>query len=474
MTGARHDRPGYQAMLAAAEAREFEVLLVDDLSRLSRDELESKRAIRALRFWGIRVIGVSDGIDTDRKGHKIEVGLRGLMSELYLDELADKTHRGLMGRALAGSSAGGLPFGYRVAGAGQRVIDQAQAAVVCLIFTRYASGQTPRAIAADLNRLGTPGPRGGSWCMTAIYGDWRRGIGILANPIYRGQMIWNRSKWSKDPFTGRRRRSEKPESEWVSVEHPELRIIDEDLWNAVQRRFAEVNARTQGRRNPGAKPKYLLSGLMKCGTCGASMVVVDRYRYGCAANKDRGADVCDNGIRVARARAEAVLLQAVREELLSAEAYRAFEAEARRVLRETIPDPKAAHRELAEAQRIRANLVENIRQGVVSPTVRAELFKAEGAVATAQAALEQLQRCGPTQLLPRARETWERLVQQLDRVDDVDGARAALRELLGEIRLVPEAGRLVAEMAGGVSEIGMVAGAGYGLNLIASPLRLPL
>ena len=87
ISGSRNDRPGYVEMLSAAENKEFDILLVDDLSRMTRDNIETLTAVRQLKFLGIRVIGVSDGVDTSRKGHKIEVALRGLMNEAYLDTL---------------------------------------------------------------------------------------------------------------------------------------------------------------------------------------------------------------------------------------------------------------------------------------------------------------------------------------------------------------------------------------------------
>src|SRR5689334_20404705 len=63
ITGADSRRPQYMAMLAAAEEREFDVLLVDDLSRFARDQVESERAIRRLEFLGIRILAVTDGYD---------------------------------------------------------------------------------------------------------------------------------------------------------------------------------------------------------------------------------------------------------------------------------------------------------------------------------------------------------------------------------------------------------------------------
>ena len=198
ISGTKRDRPGYQAMLAAAKRREFDVLVVDDLSRLSRDEIELKQTVRRFRFAGLRIVSVSDGFDTNAKGHKIQATVRGLLNEIYLDDLAEKTHRGLTGQALKGFNTGGRSYGYRhlpIVDASQsdeygrprviaarREIDSEQAKVVRLIFSEFADGRSPRAIAIKLNQRGIPSPRGGTWAVSAIYGDRRTGVGILNNP----------------------------------------------------------------------------------------------------------------------------------------------------------------------------------------------------------------------------------------------------------------------------------------------------
>src|SRR5262245_61930316 len=64
ISGASKDRPGFEAMRSAGNRGEFDVLLVDDLSRLSRDDVEMKQVIRRFKFRRIRIIGVSDGYDS--------------------------------------------------------------------------------------------------------------------------------------------------------------------------------------------------------------------------------------------------------------------------------------------------------------------------------------------------------------------------------------------------------------------------
>lgn len=447
MSGSRSDRPGYQRLLA--EADRFDVILIDDLSRLSRDSVAVAQAIRGLTFRGVRVVGVSDGVDTSRKGHKVEVGLRGLMGELYLDELADKTHRGLTGKALEGASAGGLPYGYRVTSTGHREVREDQAAVVRRIFGEYLAGASARDIAAGLNRDGIPSGRGRQWSASAIHGDVRRGIGILANPIYVGRQVWNRSRWVRAPEGKRKRvRQERPRSEWIATEHPELAVIDAGTWAATERR---LRGQSRASGTAGRPPRHVLSGILRCGECGGPMVIVDRYCYGCSAAKQRG--TCA-GILVRKAVAESTLLRTVREELLSEDAFDGYQRAMRAALR---PSKADSSKRLAEAQRWHGNVMAAIRAGIITPSTKADLEAAEAAVRDAQAACSPR----PVQMVPRLRERWQRIVSDLDGyARNAALARDALIDVIGDsVTIRNENGDLVAEIA--ASQIALVAGAGY-------------
>ena len=102
ISGTTSKRPDFQRMLAAGFGGEFEVLIVDDLSRLSRSQADTLRAIDRLKFDGVRIVGVSDGFDTASKSYKVQAGVRGLINDIYIDDLRDKTRRGLTGRAMNG------------------------------------------------------------------------------------------------------------------------------------------------------------------------------------------------------------------------------------------------------------------------------------------------------------------------------------------------------------------------------------
>jgi DNA invertase Pin-like site-specific DNA recombinase len=99
----------YARLLAAAlnSPAALEVVLVEDLSRLTRDMAELLRVTMRLRIKGVELVGVSNGIATSQQGAAMHVAVKGLVNELYLVDLRDKTHRGLSGAGTRGLSAGG-------------------------------------------------------------------------------------------------------------------------------------------------------------------------------------------------------------------------------------------------------------------------------------------------------------------------------------------------------------------------------
>ena len=468
VSGASKDRPSFKAMEMAALNGEFDVLLVDDLSRLSRDEVEMKKVIRNFKFRRLRIVGVSDGYDSDTKGEKIQSTMRGLMNEMYLDDLREKTHRGLYGKALNGYSAGGRTYGYKRAPvfsstktdvhgnpeveAVRREVSEDEAKWVNKIFEWYANGMSPKKIAHKLNALGVPSARRSTWAANAIYGDFKDGTGLLNNRMYIGEYIWNRSEWLKDPDTGKRRRRKRPQSEWVITPMEELRIVSDELWNAVQKRHLEIrNNSTKLREilnNPKTRSrsgKYLFSGLLKCGCCGANYTIYSSTSYGCSTNIERGNAACKNRLRVPRKLAEERLLEAVRQELLSEEAIDLFIKETTSLLHQRNQQPKteakALKRNLSQAERQVTNLMNAIKAGIITPTTKAELERAEAEYNRAKAELEAVEGTDEAlaTALPDAAQRYRKLMANLGGAleRDTGRAREGLKTLLGFVRLIP-------------------------------------
>ncbi|MGV6875989.1 recombinase family protein [Pseudochelatococcus sp. B33] len=278
VSGASLIRPGIQELIADGLKRRFDVILTESLDRLSRDQEDIAGFYKRMRFAGIAIITLSEGEISE-----LHIGLKGTMGALYLKDLADKTRRGLRGRVEDGKSGGGLCFGYDVvkqfnangeAIRSERKINEAEAAVVRRIFADYLAGQSSRTIAMALNHEGIPGPQGSEWGPTTIHGNPKRGVGILNNELYVGKLVWNRLRYLKDPDTGKGVSRLNPESEWVVQDVPELRIVDQDVWDAAKERqkalaYEPATLPGENTLNDRRRPKHLFTALVKCGCCGA-------------------------------------------------------------------------------------------------------------------------------------------------------------------------------------------------------------
>ncbi|GFE80267.1 hypothetical protein GCM10011487_22670 [Steroidobacter agaridevorans] len=384
MTGSDSKRPQYQAMIAAALRGEFDVLLLDDLSRLTRDSVEQEQTIRRLEFHGLRIVATSDGYDSQSKARKVHRSVKGLMNEIFLDDLRDKTHRGLAGQALKGYWCGGKPYGFKLKpildstqrdayGQPARIgtvleIDPDQAAVVRYIYERFVDGASYTVIAAELNGRNVPSP-GSTWRRkTRRCGGWMNSAVrvIVRNPLYTGRVRWNVSQFVRDPDTGQHKRRRRPQADWHQFQEETLRIVSDEM-------FDRAKMRTQDRSNPskrlksGFRAKYLLSGLLVCGACDAHYVLADERSYACSSRLNGGVHACANRIRIRRDVVERAILDPVRQDLLSPDRVQAMAAEMQRQYVRSVEASQARStalpRELQELDARLDRLRERLRTG---------------------------------------------------------------------------------------------------------------
>nr|WP_158595838.1 recombinase family protein [Oleomonas cavernae] len=307
LSGASRQRPELLQMIARAGHGEFDIILAEALDRLSRDQEDTAWIHKGLNFRNIKIVTLSEGEITE-----LHVGISSTMNAVFLKQLAAKTHRGQLGVVIDGRVAGGNAYGYDVvqrdgkigrAGLpqrGHRAINVAEAAVIRQIFKDYIDGQSPRQIAHRLNAAGLPGPRGGAWTASLLLGNAERGIGLLRNALYVGRLIWNRQRFIKNPSTGKRQARLNPACEWIVHEVPQLRIIEDDMWDRAQARLLaqrKVFKQPEGatnRLNPLHRPRHLLSGLVRCGLCNGTMAIgASGRRLVCTSHRERG--TCTNG-----------------------------------------------------------------------------------------------------------------------------------------------------------------------------------
>jgi DNA invertase Pin-like site-specific DNA recombinase len=453
VSGASLMRSGMQMLLRDGRSGAFDVVISEGLDRLSRNQADIATLFQHLAFAEVMIETVSEGAISE-----MHIGLKGTMNALFLKDLALKTHRGLKGRALEGKSAGGLTYGYRAihevarngeVTRGDRAIEPQESAIVRRIFQDYAKGISPKKIAEALNVEGIPGPQGGEWGASTIHGNRERGTGIINNEAYIGRQIWNRLRYVKDPQTGKRVSRLNPEAEWVITEVPELRIIDDALWEKVRTRQGALKSKETGvpvwdRR----RPRTLFSGLMECGCCGSGFSKVQKDAFGCSAARNKGKAICTNMVTIKQKDLEARVLDALAHHLMDPEAVavfcEAYTAERNRLAAATTNNRSGLEKELATVKRDHAKLVDAIIAGVPAEQVKDKMNALDARRKELEAQIAQADASpAPVRLHPTLSQTYRErvavLIRGLAEVEGMEEAREAIRGLIEKIVLTPRA-----------------------------------
>ena len=509
ISGASLIRPGIQALMADAMGGRFDLILAEAMDRLSRDQEDIAGIFKRMSYADVKMFTLSEGEVTH-----LHVGLKGTMNALFLKDLADKTRRGQRGRVEAGKSGGGNAYGYDVVKKfdangepirGDRTINEFQAEVVRRIFRDYAAGKSAKTIAFALNKEGIPAPSGGDWGFSTINGNPKRGNGILNNEMYVGKIVWNRQRFVKDPNTGKRQARPNPEEEWVIQETPELRILDDDLWNAVKARQEKnkIARKENGeadlsRINTRRRPKYLFSGLTKCSCCGGGYSAISATLIGCATARNKG--TCDNRVNIRRDELEARVLNALRTKLVDPELFahfcEVFTQEMNRLRMEGRAEIASAEAEIAKIDRELETLLNLILKGGAADALNAKMVAIEKRKKELELFLAEADEPPPL-LHPSMALQYRKRVQQLyDALQDEDEGKRieaadTLRSLVDQIVLTPVDGKVEIDVQGDLagiltistqsknpaagatgSQVKMVAGAGSNLHLLPEQVKM--
>lgn len=301
VSGAVANRLGLNRLITAVMSELLDILLVEKWDRLSRDDELTARLRKLFHFYGVRVIAVSDGIDT-AKDEPLLIQMKGLMAGEYRLALKKQTRRGLVERARLGFVTGKMPFGYGSVAAGdgserkRPIIVREEAEIVRQIFDRYQTGMSAPAIASALNVEGIPSRHGRGWSGSMIRE-------LLRNEKYVGIWHYNERRWELNPST--EKRVPRPNAAAAVVTHRDeaLRIVDNETWEVTReriRRQAETypGQTHAGGNRAGSRALHPFTHLLRCGTCGGSIQVSggsgNRRYYRCATNRTKGVAVCAN------------------------------------------------------------------------------------------------------------------------------------------------------------------------------------
>ncbi|CUH36607.1 hypothetical protein JSE7799_01221 [Jannaschia seosinensis] len=449
ISGSKRNRPAYKKMLQAVKSELVDVVLAEGLDRLNRSQELSANLFSICDYAEVELHTIAEG-----RVDEMHIGMKGTMDAMQLKRISQETHRGLKGRVKDGLSGGGLSYGYRIPidpatslrRTGQLEIYTEEATIVRRIFSEFADGTSPRAIAHQLNADGIPSPRGGAWKVNTIYGNAGRGTGILNNELYAGTRVWNRLRYRENPDTDQRVSRRRPAAEIIRVDVPDLRIVDAELWQLVKARQAGQR-KTLKEAAPVAlrRRKYLLSGLVRCGCCGGNMTVAgsgNRRAYYCANAKEKGPTICTGmpGLRLDRL--QPLVLTGLRDGLLTPEAVgrfrRAFTARQVEEDRDRESRDAGLRKALAKAQKAIAGCMTAILDDRATPTIYSALEEAEARKKALEEQLADLSSATPeitADLADLYRAQVDALAETLSDPEVVHRASEILAELIERITI---------------------------------------
>ncbi|MFD1193810.1 recombinase family protein [Seohaeicola saemankumensis] len=493
ISGASMQRPGVQRLMDEASRGQFDIIVAEALDRLSRDQADVATLFKRLSFHGVRIVTLSEGEISE-----LHVGLKGTMNQLFLKDLAAKTHRGLRGRVEQGRSGGGNSYGYDVVRrlgedglpvTGERTINEDEAALIRRIFTEFSDGLSPKAIARKLNAEHIPGPSGKAWRDTAIRGHRIRGTGLLNNELYIGRLVWNRLRYIKDPETGKRVSRLNSPDKWIITDVPEMRVVDDALWDRVKQRQGEIDAtpRVQAIRENRFWEKtraiHLLTGLLRCGCCGGGFAAVGKDYLACSAARKLG--TCGQKRSFKRRDLEEVVLTLLRERLMRPDAVAAFITSVSREMNAGRAEESAARARLeterAQVTRRLDGLYEAIADGLRTAGLKSKLEEMEARLVEIDAKLaapapssvrfhpqlseiyrrkvgELSETLADPEIRPMALETMRGLIKSVTVHETADGVRI---DLEGAITALVGLAQPGADAIFRVGSVKLVAGVGF-------------
>ena len=323
--------------LAASPACPFDIVILQAPDRFSRRSgaealVELKQLARRCEVWFYadgRRFDHEDTFQNNTLGF-----LQGEFAAEFRRAIARKTREAMVKKAEAGHVCGGKVFGYdnvRVDGHVDRAINAQHAEVIRRIFSMSANGSGYTKIAKTLNAARALAPRAQQQWPTGWSPSSVREV--LFRDLYRGVLVWNKTQ--KRDQSGQRDQRPRPETEWLRLDRPDLRIVSDRDWEAAHQRLRSprIPRDTHGRRPRQLESPYLLSGHGRCSTCGGAISVLSRahgkqrrrvYVYGCLTHAKRGKTICPNAVVLPLDRVDTAVIDALTRDVLRPAVVRAL------------------------------------------------------------------------------------------------------------------------------------------------------
>ncbi len=280
-------RVKFNQMINDAHMGKFNIIITKEVSRFSRNILDTISYTRELKALGVYVIFLNDGIATSDADAELKLSIMGSLAQEESRKTSARVKWGQARRMEQGVVFGRSMLGYDVKD-GKMTINPEGAEIVKLIFHKYGNEKKGTSvIARELREAGYKSYTGNTkWSNTHI-------IKILKNEKYVGDLV--QKKTITPDYLTHAKKYNHGEEELICIENHHEPIIERDLWNLVQEELAKRNLHAD--YGKGHSNRYVFSGKIKCGECGASFVSRQRKRkdgstykrWGCitAANEGR-------------------------------------------------------------------------------------------------------------------------------------------------------------------------------------------
>lgn len=283
-------RVRFNQMIIDAHMGKFNIIITKEVSRFSRNILDTISYTRELKTLGVFVIFMNDGIATSDADAELKLSIMGSLAQEESRKTSARVKWGQTRRMEQGVVFGRSMLGYDVTD-GKMTINPEGAEIVRLIFHKYGNEKKGTSvIARELREEGYKSYTGNTrWSNTHI-------IKILKNEKYVGDLV--QKKTITPDYLTHAKKYNHGEEEFIRIENHHEPIIDRDLWNLVQEELTKRNL--HGNYGKGHSNRYVFSGKIKCGECGASFVSRQRKRTDGSAYKCWGCITASNEGRVHR------------------------------------------------------------------------------------------------------------------------------------------------------------------------------
>lgn len=452
--GTNFDRPEFKRMMDDIRSGKVKCVLVKDLSRFGRDYIEAGEYLEKIfPFMGIRFISITDGYDSltcdDAEG-ALMIPLKNMINDVYAKDISRKIITSFRARQEKGEFLPAFaPYGYVKSKevAYRYEVDRETAPYVRMIYEWKAEGISHNEICKRLNEMGAVTParrkvdlgiwRAEKYKNTVWFG--RTIIDILKNPTYTGCIVYGRIP--KSLYEGIKMHRA-PEEEWRYVPDAHEPIISQELFDKVQRMFADRVKTFKAKMDKNAPLRELVTnhfkGKIYCGDCGKRMRFVkptdrrypvdqDHAVYVCGGYLDSGYSRCSrHSIRypiVAEAVLAAIKVQldfALNQEQLIRQ-MRGSERE-KNLIDKYVGQINYLSQELKKINGKRESLFENFAEGILDETeyqFAKKKYDDEAAEIEKKLAVEKAKKAQLDDVLSLSNK-WLSAIHQAENITEID------------------------------------------------------